>query len=248
MANRVLRDWTQSESIDKLSQGAEIFFTRLIMKADDFGCYYGNPKLLNSALFPLKDYDQMAVVKWRDECAKANIIILYEVEGKKYVKIVDFGQRLRIMKSKFPQPVDQPTADCGQMTAECQPETKRNEEESEVENETETEVAEATAIVWPLFDDFWEKYGKKVGKPKCIALWEKISQGAREKIMQHLEVYTLKEKQYRKDPERYLKHKTWEDEVILTAQHNGKGINNKQQHTDSLKDSIRNTYGNLGAK
>ena len=64
MPNRVLRDWTASEKMDKLSQGAEVFFTRLIMKADDYGLYYGNPKLLNSALFPLREYDNSQVLKW----------------------------------------------------------------------------------------------------------------------------------------------------------------------------------------
>lgn len=42
------------------------------------------------------------------------------------------------------------------------------------------------------------------------------------------------------------KFNTWL--TIKKTEKNGKGINNKQQHTDSLKDSIRNTYGNLGAK
>lgn len=133
MANRVLRDWTQSESIDKLSQGAEIFFTRLIMKADDYGCYYGNPKLLNSALFPLKDYESKQIIAWRDECAKANIIILYQVEGKDYIKIVDFGQRLRLMKSKFPQPEDGTLSNVSQTSVNGRPETKLNETETEGE-------------------------------------------------------------------------------------------------------------------
>jgi len=130
MANRVLRDWTQSESIDKLSPEAEIFFVRLIMKADDYGCYYGNPKLLNSALFPLKDYDRSEVCKWRDECANAKIIILYEVEQKQYIKIVDFGQRLRLMKSKFPQLEDNGQTVDGHLSDNGRPETKRNEVET----------------------------------------------------------------------------------------------------------------------
>ena len=138
MANRVLRDWTQSESIDKLSQGAELFFTRLIMKADDYGCYYGNPKLLNSALFPLKDYDQIAIRDWRDECVKAKIIILYEFEGKQYIKIKDFGQRLRLMKSKFPQPEDGCLTDVSQLSDNGRPETKRNEVENEGEGNAPT--------------------------------------------------------------------------------------------------------------
>lgn len=35
---------------------------------------------------------------------------------------------------------------------------------------------------------------------------------------------------------------TW----LSNTKHNGKGISNKQQHTDSIKDTIRNTYGYTG--
>lgn len=171
MANRVLRDWTQSESIDKLSQGAEIFFTRLIMKADDFGCYYGNPKLLNSALFPLKDYDQMAVVKWRDECAKANIIIIYEVEGKQYVKIVDFGQRLRLMKSKFPQPEDGRQTVVSQSSDNGRPETKRNEVETKPRNEGEDSLSFLgidKSVERLLADEYWRHTIHHIAKGKDL--------------------------------------------------------------------------------
>jgi len=135
MPNRILRDWTASDKIDTLSQGAEVFFTRLIMKADDFGLYYGNPKLLNSALFPLKDYDNSQVLKWLNECVKSGAIKKYSVEGKDYIQILGFDQRLRLMKSKFPDPskseeINEPSND-GQLSDERQLETKRNEEETE---------------------------------------------------------------------------------------------------------------------
>jgi hypothetical protein len=112
MPNRVLRDWTNSERFDELSTEAEVFFTRLIMKADDFGGFYGNTKLLKSHLFPLKEFKHSRILPWIKECADIGIIIYYEVDDKQYVRIVDFGQRTRIMKSKFPEP---PTND-GQLT------------------------------------------------------------------------------------------------------------------------------------
>ncbi len=71
MANRVIRDWTASESVDLLTVKAEVFFTRLIMKADDYGNYTGNPKLIAAALFPLKMYDVSSILMWMEECEKA---------------------------------------------------------------------------------------------------------------------------------------------------------------------------------
>jgi len=104
MANRVLRDWTQSEFINSISEKSEVFFVRLIMKADDFGCFYGNIKLLKAALYPLRQITDSDLQKCLSECCKVGLIILYVVDGKQYVKINNFGQRLRTMRSKFPEP------------------------------------------------------------------------------------------------------------------------------------------------
>lgn len=136
MANRILRDWTQSENINKLSEKAEVFFTRLIMKADDYGCYYGNLKLIKSALYPLREITESEIYQHIKECEKIGLIYCYVVDNKEYMKINNFGQRLRLMKSKYPQPNDRTplTIDSSQPL-----ETKRNEVETEVEtkrNET----------------------------------------------------------------------------------------------------------------
>lgn len=73
-----------------------------------------------------------------------------------------------------------------------------------------------------IYDDsfalFWTKYDKKVQPKKCKALWGKIPD-EHKKIMIHLDKYTQIERQFRKDPERYLRNRTWEDEVILFQHH-----------------------------
>lgn len=104
MPNRVLRDWTHSEKINSLSKDAELFFVRLIMKADDYGCFFGNPKLLKSALYPLRDILEIDINNYIKECVNLDIITLYKSNNKLYIKINDFGQRLRLMKRKFPEP------------------------------------------------------------------------------------------------------------------------------------------------
>lgn len=148
MANRILRDWTCSEKVDQLSEKAEIFFTRLIMKADDYGRFYGSSKLIKGHLFPLRDYSFNEIESMRDECVKHELVKIYTVDGRDYIEIIDFGQRLRIMKSKFPeqqrvtendrQPL---TDDRGMLTDDRlkRNETKRNETEIEIEIETEVE-------------------------------------------------------------------------------------------------------------
>lgn len=106
MANRILRDWTTSEAMDSVSLEAEVFFTRLIMKADDYGSFYANPKLLKAALFPLREVSWQQIGSWVFECTEAGLIFPYEVEGKEYIRIINFKQRLRQMRNVFPHPVE----------------------------------------------------------------------------------------------------------------------------------------------
>lgn len=137
MANRVIRDWTTSEAMNKLSSGAENFFTRLIMKADDFGSFFANPKLLRAALFPLKDISDSTIQQMVNECQISGLMIKYTVDGKEYIRIKNFGQRLRNMRNAFPHPVDS-SQQVAASSSESPPETKRNEEETETEFEEET--------------------------------------------------------------------------------------------------------------
>lgn len=172
MATRMLRDWTGSESIDSLSEGAEVFFTRLIMKADDFGCYYGNPKLLSSTLYPLKKVAQDKISKYRDECAQSGVIQVYQVDGKEYICIPNFGQRLRAMNRKFPEPpkTTVPTDD-SQMSGISQTDDgqKRREEKGrEVEEEVEEKgSADAPPFEGELLKKWfeWEKHRKEKRSP-----------------------------------------------------------------------------------
>lgn len=103
MPNRVLRDWTDSETIHKLSVEAERFFTRLIMKADDYGRYISDTKLLRAFLFPLHEkMKEDRLSSWLKECVDADLIFCYEVNGKKYLEIKMFNQTLKIRRSKYP--------------------------------------------------------------------------------------------------------------------------------------------------
>lgn len=172
MATRMLRDWTGSEAVDQLSEGAEVFFIRLIMKADDFGCYYGNPKILSSTLYPLKKVAHERIIKLRDECSKVGVIQVYSVDGKDYVCIPNFGQRLRAMNRKFPEPIKttSPTDD-GQMSDRCQTDDGRREEKGR-EEEVEEEVEEKGSAYAPPFEGLllekwndWEKHRKEKRSP-----------------------------------------------------------------------------------
>ncbi|CAB4153123.1 hypothetical protein UFOVP606_45 [uncultured Caudovirales phage] len=164
MAKRMLRDWTQSECINALSPMAEVFFVRLIMKADDYGSYYSNPKLLNAALFPLKEVSSTDITSFIDECEQAGILFTYEVLNKQYIRIVDFGQRLRVMNSKFPQPEKasktsvRQSADIVRTFSRVQPlEEKRREVELELEVEDVIKASPNSNTIYTDCVDIWLK-------------------------------------------------------------------------------------------
>lgn len=131
MANRVVRNWTHSDRINNLSEGAEIFFIRLIMTVDDYGCFHANPKLLLASCFPLKNYTTNDIGDWLTECKQQELLVTYLVEKKLYLQILDFKQVLRRPKHKFPTSDGQVTDNDGQVTAEKK--RNRNESESEIE-------------------------------------------------------------------------------------------------------------------
>lgn len=127
MPNRILRDWTDSDRVDGLTVHAERFFTRLIMAVDDYGRYSADPRLLKARMFPLRleQTKEADIVKWLNECWTSGLVLLYEVSGKKYLQIEEFGQRLRIKREKYPcPPNDGHAADKRPRETETETETK----------------------------------------------------------------------------------------------------------------------------
>jgi hypothetical protein len=154
MPNRVLRDYTDSESVNKLSFEAEVFFIRLMMKVDDFGKYHANEKLLKAALFPFKDeISENMIIGYLTECRSADLIDWYSVNNKKYLKIKNFGQRLRRMISKFPDPLtidSNPPSSDSSSPPETETETKQNPE-------TESETKRQSFFEKSIKDGVWHE-------------------------------------------------------------------------------------------
>ena len=116
MPNRILREGLlESEAIDLLDAEAERFFVRLMLRADDFGRYHANPAMLANMLFPLRrDIEPKMVENWLNQCQRAKLLRVYQVEGRCCLEIAKFGGKPRALQSKFPQP----PAVCEQMRAD----------------------------------------------------------------------------------------------------------------------------------
>ena len=118
MPTRIMREGlVDSDKVNSLSHGAEVFYVHLILKADDFGRFDARVPVLRSYLFPLRpmirDTDMS---RWIAECEKAGLIAVHGTANKRYIEVKQFNQRIRADKSKFPDP----ERDDGHMTVTCQ--------------------------------------------------------------------------------------------------------------------------------
>lgn len=93
-------------------------------------------------------------------------------------------------------------------------------------------VAEAIST---SFDAFWSLYDKKVGKPKAEKLWDKLSMQEKRDCLAYIPLYkqAQPDKQYRKNPETFLRNKCWNDELIYRNNGNNKPTI-EQQRIDKL--------------
>lgn len=163
MPNRILRDWTDSFTVNSLDAQSERFFIRLIMKADDFGAFHADPRLLKSYLFPLlSDIREADITRWLAACEKAGLVRCYvDDKGRKYTQIMNFRQRMRQQVAKFPQPDGQPQVECqtddGQLTDDClstdsdpplEEETKPNTNPKEKTNKPSAEDVSRIFSYW----------------------------------------------------------------------------------------------------
>lgn len=188
MPNRILRDWTDSEKVNEISFQAEVLFVRLIMKADDYGRYTANPRLIKSICFPLKDGLRDAdISRFLAECEKAGLIAVYKIEEKSFLEIRNFRQRTRASVSKYPAPDGQPDKPCqnydGQVTVKRQTDDghPRTETETETETEADTKAREArggfvipeslaSSQVFVKAWKSWIEFRKQIKKPLKSAL------------------------------------------------------------------------------
>lgn len=76
-------------------------------------------------------------------------------------------------------------------------------------------VADDSESIFP-FAAFWEAYGKKTEKSKCIQKYAKISEEDRAQIKEKIASYVefTPDVQFRKNPQTWLNGRCWEDEIL----------------------------------
>ena len=211
MPNRVIREgFLDSEKINKLSESEQNFFTRLMLIVDDYGRFDARPELLKSKCYPVTDKRLTMVSNMLTKLNKTGLVKLYSVNGKDYLEIVEYNQRLRQKREKYPSPesegVSNVLADVSNMSVESNPKELESEEEKNLNPK-------------PNFEIFWRAYHLITGLPKTdkdstIKYFNKLSldekQSAIDNISQFFE--SLKNKDFCKKARTYLSDKNFNDE------------------------------------
>jgi len=234
MPIRMLRDWTDSYRFDNLSPEAEVLFTRLIMKADDYGNFHGDDRIVESICFPLGC--RFSVQNALSELGTRGLIIAYMVDDRLYLNIPNFGQRLRNVTRKFP-------ANGGELPQSAdiaRPERKKNRIEEE-ENRKD-------------FDAFWAAYPKKVGKGTAEAAWANATLPDLDTILKAVHKAKqsadwIKERgAYIPHPSTWLNQRRWEDSgmdfAALTAKR-ATGLSSTQEKPIQVDEQDALAWGNL---
>ena len=164
MPNRIIKESIcTSENIAALSMGAEVLFYHLIVKADDYGVYFGNEQIIRSTCYPLKtdEIKLKQVESWLNELVSAGLVNAYIAEdGKKYIQFAKWAkhQQIRAKRSKYPIMDDS----CNQLIADdCK--CPRNPIQSNP-NPIQSESAQSADEIESCFLALWDLYPKKEGK------------------------------------------------------------------------------------
>lgn len=122
MPNRILKDSIcTSPNIDALSREAEVFFYRLLVQCDDYGRMDARAAILRAKCYPLQ-VDAVAqddVKRWLAELVRADLVIVYTVNGCDYLQMRtwDKHQQIRAKRSKYPDMIAD-DINCNQMQSD----------------------------------------------------------------------------------------------------------------------------------
>lgn len=230
MPTRILRDGIlTSERVACLGWAEECFYRRLMSVADDHGRFYALPALILAACYPLhlKKVSDSDIEKWLHACVGAALVRVYPAkDGKRYLQILDFGQRIQ-SKSKFPEPVEEsPLPAVGHHAMQ----------ESTVDHGGSPEVTVNNGLVVvevvveknslgrqaDRFDEFYAVYPKHVkGKPAREKWKAKRLDAKADLIIADVKKRLASDKRWAEgfipDPTTYLSQERWDDAIETVA-------------------------------
>lgn len=122
MPNRIIKESIcTSDTLAEVSPQAERLFWRLVVQADDYGCYDGRPKIILGKCMAamLGAVTEQDVFNWLNELSEAGLVERYECDGRPYIHLTTWETHQRpprATKRKYP-PLLPSDGECRQMSA-----------------------------------------------------------------------------------------------------------------------------------
>lgn len=91
------------------------------------------------------------------------------------------------------------------------------------------------------FEKFWDLYDKKVARPKAENLYAKLKITERKAIFEYIPKYKAAQplKQYRKNPDVFLRNRSWEDEIVPRESYSHYGAASAAAQVDNSQDKFK---------
>lgn len=192
MPNRILKESIcTSKELANISLGAEVLFYRLIVKADDFGCYHGDAEIIRNTCFAKKkSIRESNVTAWLAELEENMLIEIYINKDIPYLHLTTFSdhQQQRARNPKYPLPSDD--SSCLQMksvanplrNAICENDMRERERIYVCDNKKTFGEFQHVHMTQEEYGKLIERYGEALTESKIAALDTNIQNGIKKYI------------------------------------------------------------------
>ncbi len=194
--NPLLKSYPDSEKINRVSEGAEVLYVRLLAASDDDHHYYADAGRVLAKLFTERmlggTVTEKTVAERLDELDRVDLIRMYEVGDKQYLEIVQCFKRFRSdvkLDKRFPLPKMPPVPHSVRTRDEGEPDagrarTKKDRQPS-VDAPPATDSDPATDSTQPkpkdtssasddAFSEFWAVVPRKTEKIAARKAYEAV--------------------------------------------------------------------------
>lgn len=187
MPNRLIRESIiASETLDRLSDGAERLFWRIVVKADDFGRFHAKPSVILGTCMPLRigRVKLPTVEGWLVELIRVGLMDLYRVGDHVYGQLVTFEKhqgKPRANESKYPDPAQNIVKITSASICEQVPANVPvfvfvfGTSYSNTLTLTSAPPTQGSPVRTGGFDRFWTAYPRKKSKGQAEKAWAALS-------------------------------------------------------------------------
>jgi hypothetical protein len=148
MPERILRPGIlSSDAVNKLSWPEEVFYRRLMSVVDDYGRFDGRNSVIRASIYPLKldHVSDSDIGKWKAVCATAGLVRVYFVDGKEFIELLKFNQRMR-GKARWPEPVDSESQKSAASRGEI-PLSSEAQAQAQAQSEAQAETEKSASLL-----------------------------------------------------------------------------------------------------